>query len=396
VAAPQAARDQLRDASALLRGDAFRPLALAGLASLLVSFDSAVLVLALPAIAADFRTPVAELSRLGSALSLGTIAALPLAMQADRVGRRRLLILAVAAFSLANLASAAAPSVTWLVASRVVAVCFETVAGAVATALVVEEVAPDQRGLAVAAITVAAGLGTGLTTVLYPLVAPHWRVLYVAGGRESRAWTASTASAGSPRRPLRLLLEPRWRGRLVVVAAWAALGALLYVPAGLLSALYGSRVLGLSPTAISAVTLVSGIASVPAFLLGGRLSDRWGRRRLGAALGLLTAISTAATFSGGRAAYWTGNVLWSVLASAGVPVLGAWYGELFPTRARATSESVGSVAGALGGAAGFQLVALLQPKLGLGPSLAATAAGAVVSALLLLLLPETRGEALVP
>jgi MFS family permease len=290
-----------------------------------------------------------------------------------------------------------------------VAVCFETVAGAVATALVVEEVAPDQRGLAVAAITVAAGAGTGLTTVLYPLVAPHWRVLYVAGGsglagaavlaallRESRAWTASATSAGSLRLPLRLLLEPPWRGRLVVVAVWAALGALLYVPAGLLSALYGSRVLGLSPTVISAVTLVSGIASVPAFLLGGRLSDRWGRRRLGAALGLLTAISTAAAFSGGRAAYWTGNVLWSVLASAGVPVLGAWYGELFPTRARATSESVGSVAGALGGAAGFQLVALLQPRLGLGPSLAATAAGAVVSALLLLLLPETRGEALVP
>ena len=49
------------DAAALLRGEARRPLALAGLASLLVSFDSAVLVLALPAIAADFRAPVAEL-----------------------------------------------------------------------------------------------------------------------------------------------------------------------------------------------------------------------------------------------------------------------------------------------------------------------------------------------
>jgi predicted MFS family arabinose efflux permease len=384
-------------------------LALAGLASLLVSFDSAVLVLALPAIAADFGAPVVELSRLGSALSLGTIAALPVAMQADRVGRRRLLILAVAGFSIANLFSAASPSLVWLAASRVVAVCFETVAGSVATALVIEEVAPDQRGLAVAAITVAAGAGAGLTTVLYPLVAPHWRVLYVAGGgglagaavlaallRESRAWTASTASAGSPRLPLRVLLEPRWRTRLAVVAGWSALGALLYVPAGLLSALYGSRVLGLSPTAISAVTAVSGIASIPAFVIGGRLSDRWGRRRLGAGLGLLTAISTAATFGGSRAAYWTGSVLWSVLASAGVPVLGAWYGELFPTRARATSESVGSVAGALGGAAGFQLVALLQPVLGLGPSLAATAAGALVSALLLLLLPETRGDPLAP
>jgi predicted MFS family arabinose efflux permease len=409
VAAPQARRAFLRDAGALLRGGALRPLALAGLAALLVSFDSAVLILALPAIAADFHTSVAGLSRLGSALELGTIVALPIAMQADRVGRRRLLILAVAGFSMANLFSAAAPSLAWLAATRVVAVCFETVAGGVATALVIEEVAPDQRGVAVAAITIAAGAGAGLTTVLYPLVAPNWRVLYLAGGgglvgavvlavllRESRAWAASTASEGPPRVPLRVLLEPRWRVRLAVVAASGALGALLYEPAGLLAALYGSRALGLGPTAISTVMVVSGIASVPAFVVGGRLSDRWGRRRLGAAVSVLTAVFTAATFAGGRGAYWAGNVLWSVLASAGVPVLGAWYGELFPTRARATSESVGSVAGALGGVAGFQLVALLQPRLGLGPSLVAVAAGAVASSLLLLLLPETRGEALVP
>jgi len=408
LAPPQARPDLLRDAVALARGDAVRALALAGLAVFLVSFDSAVLVLALPAIAADFRTPVAELSRLGSALAIGTVAALPIAMQADRVGRRRLLVVAVAGFSLANLGSAWSPSLAWLAASRVVAVCFETVAGGVATALVIEEVAPGQRGLAVAAITVAAGAGTGLTTVLYPLLAPHWRALYLAGGaglagavvlaatlRESRAWTAARA-AGPPRLPLRVLLEPAWRLRLAVVAGWAALGELLYGPASLLSALFGSRALGLDPAVISAVMLVSGAVSVPAFLVGGRLSDRWGRRRLGAALGLLTAASTAVAFSGGRAGYWAGNVLWSVLASAGVPVLGAWLGELFPTRARATSESVGSVAGAVGGAAGFQLVALLQPRLGLGPSLALTALGAVAASLLLLLLPETRGETLTP
>ncbi|HXM55951.1 MAG TPA: MFS transporter [Candidatus Dormibacteraeota bacterium] len=392
-----------------LTGLAVRPLALAGLAAFFVSFDSAVLVLALPAIAADFRTPVADLGRLGSALSLGTLAALPVAMQADRVGRRRLLVLAVAGFSLANLASAWSPSLGWLAASRVVAVCFETVAGGTATALVVEEVAPGQRGLAVAAITIAAGAGTGLTTLLYPLLAPDWRALYLVGGAglagaavlawllpESRAWTASMAAGAPPRLPLRVLLEQRWRPRLAVVAAAAALGALLYQPAGLLSALFGSRELGLSPTLISAVTVVSGLASVPAFLAGGRLSDRLGRRRLGAGIGLLTALATAATFAGGQPAYWAGNVAWSVLASASVPVLGAWYGELFPTRARATAESVAAVAGAVGGAAGFQLVALLQPALGLGHSLAAPAAAALLGAGLLLLLPETSGEALAP
>jgi MFS family permease len=409
MAAAEAQGATLRAAGALLAGGSLRVMALAGLAALLVSFDSAVLVLALPAIAADFRTPVAELTRVGSALALGTLAALPIAMQADRVGRRRLLVLSVAGFSLANLASAWSPSVAWLAASRVVAVCFETVAAGTATALVIEEVSPDLRGLAVAGLTVMAGAGTGLTTLLYPLLAPHWRVLYLLGGAglagagvlalllpESRAWRASMTAGGRRRLPLRVLLEPPWRRRLAVVAVSGAAGALLYAPAALLSALFGSRELGLSPTLISAVTLVSGLASVPAFLVGGRLSDRWGRRRLGAGLGLLTAVATAATFAGGRAAYWAGSVLWSILASASVPVLGAWYGELFPTRARATSESAGAVAGAIGGAAGFQLVGLLQQRLGLGHALAAVSAGALLGAGLLLLLPETGGEPLEP
>lgn len=402
MAAPPARRVLLTEPGAL------RALALAGLAAFFVSFDSAVLVLALPAIAADFRTPVADLSRLGSALALGTLAALPVAMQADRLGRRRLLVVSVAGFSLANLASAWSPSLAWLAASRVAAVGFETVAGGTATALVVEEVGPDQRGLAVAAITVAAGAGTGLTTLLYPLLAPDWRALYLIGGsgvvgaavlalllRESRTWAASVAGV-PPRLPLRVLLEPTWRPRLAVVAASAALGALLYEPAGLLSALFGSRELGLSPALISAVTVVSGLASVPAFLAGGRLSDRLGRRRLAAGLGVLTALAAAATFAGGRAAYWAGSIVWSVLASASVPVLGAWYGELFPTRARATSEAVGSVAGAVGGSAGFQLVAALQPTLGLGHGLAVPAAAALLASALLLLLPETRGAPLPP
>jgi MFS family permease len=353
---------------------------------------------------------VADLGRVGSALALGSLAGLPIAMQADRLGRRRLLVLAVAGFSLANLASASSPSLAWLAASRVLAVCFETVAAATATALVIEEMPSGQRGLAVAGLTVAAGAGTGLTTLLYPVLAPHWRALYLAGGTglaaavvlarvlpESRAWAASVAAGGpGPRLPLRVLLEPPWRGRVAVVGASAALGLLLYEPAGLLSALFGSRELGLTPAVISAVTAVSGLASVPAFLVGGRLSDRFGRRRLAVGLGVLTAIATAASFAGGRPAYWIGNVLWSVTASASAPVLGAWYGELFPTRARATSESAVSAAGAAGGAVGFQLVGLLQPALGFGHSLAVPAAGALLAALLLLLLPETRGEALAP
>jgi predicted MFS family arabinose efflux permease len=378
-------------------------LGLAGLAAFLVSFDGSILVLALPAIARDFRASVPALAGLGSALQVGAVLGLPLAMLADRLGRRRLLAAAVLGFSLANAASAAAPSLAWLTGARVLAVGFETVAAAVATALVVEEVPNDQRARAVAAITIAGGAGLGLTTLLYPLFAPHWRWLYLLGcvgipaaavlGRylpESRAWSATRPD----RLPLRVLLAPPWRRRLAVAALAAALAAVFFEPAGILMALFASRQLHFSPALISAGVVVAGLVSLPAFPLGGWLSDRRGRRLLAASLGALTAVAAAVTFTSGAAAYWAGIVVWSFLASASIPVVGAWYGELFPTRARATSEAVSTVAAAAGGVLGLQLVAAAQPRLGLGYSLAATGVAALAGAALLLALPETRGQAL--
>ena len=73
-----------------------RTLVWAGLAVVLTAFDGSVLVLALPAIAADFKAQIPGLSNLGSVLALGSLGALPLATLADRFGRRRLIALGVA------------------------------------------------------------------------------------------------------------------------------------------------------------------------------------------------------------------------------------------------------------------------------------------------------------
>jgi len=374
-------------------------------AAFFVSFDGSVMVLALPAIASDFHASVPAIADLGSIFGLGAIIGLPIAMMADRQGRRRLLAVAVAGFSVANLASAAAPGLWWLAAIRAVAVAFETVAGSIAIALVIEEVAARWRGLAVAGLTIAAGAGAGLTIVLYPVLAPHWRWLYLLGCPglvaalvmarwlpESRAW----AAARPERLPIAVLLRPPWRRRLLLLAASAALGSVLYEPAGLLVALFASRRLGLGPPAISAVMVASGLASVPAFVVGGRLSDQWGRRRLAAGLSLMTAVFAVGTFAGITTFYWVGNVLWSVVASAAIPVVGAWAGELFPTRARATSEAATALAATAGGVAGLQVVGVLQPRIGLGAGVALAGLAAIAGAALLLLLPETGGEPLPP
>ncbi len=380
-----------------------RTLIWAGLAVVLNAFDGSVLVLALPAIAGDFHARVPALSNLGSVLALGSIGALPLATLADRFGRRRLIAVGVAGFSVANFASAFAPTLEALALLRLVAVCFEVLVGGVATALIVEEAPPGRRGQAVSVLAVLSGIGTGITVLAYPVVAPHWRYLFLAGGvgllaapiiwtrlPEGRVWQGVQLSGSA----LRLLIAPAWRRRLIVIAATTALLAVLLEPAGLLFTLFASQVLHLSPTAISELIIASGVAGAASYVAGGFFSDRFGRRVPATALTGATAVAASLSFATGTPGFVAGNVLWSSFASAATPVLGAWSAELFPTRARATAEALSSLAAAAGSVAGLQAVGLLSQSMSLGTALGLTGVIAFAGALLLLLLPETRGAPL--
>jgi predicted MFS family arabinose efflux permease len=380
-----------------------RTLIWAGLAVVLTAFDGSVLVLALPAIAGDFHARVPALSNLGSVLALGSIGALPLATLADRFGRRRLIAVGVAGFSVANFTSAFAPSLEALALLRLVAVCFEVLVGGVATALIVEEAPPGRRGQAVSVLAVLSGIGTGITVLAYPVVAPHWRYLFLAGGvglvaapliwsklPEGRVWQGVRLSGSA----LRLLIAPAWRRRLIVIAATTALLAVLLEPAGLLFTLFASQVLHLGPATISELIVASGVAGAASYVAGGFLSDRFGRRVPGTALTGATAVAASLSFATGTSGFVIGNVLWSSFASAATPVLGAWSAELFPTRARATAEAMSSLAAAVGSVAGLQAVGLLSQSVSLGTALGLTGVVAFLGALLLLLLPETRGAPL--
>src|SRR6266699_3289531 len=340
----------------------------AGVAVVLAGFEGSILVVALPAIAKEFHAGTSALSNLGSVLAVGTLGALPLATLADRFGRRRLIATGVAGFSLVTLASAYVPSLADLAFLRLFAVCFEVLVIGVATALIVEEAPAGSRGQAVSVLALLSGFGTGITVVAYPLVAPHWRWLFAAGGvglvaapliwmrlPEGRVWQRVRLSGSA----LRLLMAPPWRQRLLIIAATTALLAVLLEPAGLLFTVFASQKLRMSPTGIRVLIAVSGVAGAASYVAGGYLSDRFGRRAPGAALTGATAVAASVSFATGTPGFVIGNVLWSSFASAATPVLGAWSGELCPTRARASAEATGSVAAAVGSVAGRQAVGSL-------------------------------------
>jgi MFS family permease len=251
----------------------------------------------------------------------------------------------------------------------------------------------------VSVLALLGGLGTGITVISYPLLAPHWRWLFLAGGigavfapliwfrlPEGRTWLGAHVSGSA----LRLLLQPAWRRRVVVIAAMTALLAVLFEPAGLLFTVYATDSLHLVPAAISVLIVVSAIAGGASYLVGGYLTDRYGRRGPAIVLTIAATISTSLSFATATVGFYVGNVLWSAFASASTPVFGAWTAELFPTRARATAELTASVAAAVGSVVGLQAVGYLAQSSGLGRAIELGGVAAIAGALLLFLLPETR------
>ena len=375
----------------------------AAIALVITAFEGSVLVIALPAVATEFHASTPALSDLLSVLAIGTLGALPLSTLADKFGRKRLIAVGVAGSSLANLASGFAPSIAILAFFKLFAVCFEVLVAGVVTALIVEEAPAEHRGAAVSVLALLSGIGIFIVVVAYPLVAPHWRWLFYAGGvgvlvapfiwwllPESKAWQRVEVTGSA----LRLLMQRPWRRRMLILSTMTGLLAVLLDPAGLLYTVYASFVLHWSTVAISILVVVSGIAAAVSYLAGGYLTDRFGRRGPAVALTVSTAAATSLSFATGSIGFFVGNVLWSAFASAGTPVFGAWSGELFPTRARATAEAVIAVIAALGGIVGLQAVALLSGTTGMGGAIQLGGVAAVAGALLLFLLPETKQQPL--
>jgi MFS family permease len=375
----------------------------AGIAVVLTAYQGSVLVIALPAVANEFHARVPALSDLYSVLAIGSLGALPLSTLADRFGRKRLIAVGIAGSSMANFVSGFAPSIAVLAFLKLFAVCFEVLVAGVVTTLIVEEAPAEHRGAAVSVIALLSGVGIFLVVVAYPVIAPNWRWLYYASGvgvliapfiwwllPESKTWQSVRITTSA----MRLLLERPWRRRVLILATMTGLLAVLLGPAGRLYTVYATFVLDWSTLLISILIVVCGIAGAVSYLAGGYLTDRFGRRGPAIALTVSVAAATSLSFATGSIAFFVGNVLWSALASASTPVFGAWSGELFPTRARATAEAAIAVVAAMGNIAGLQAVAALAPATGLGGAIQLGGVAAIAGAMLLFLLPETKQQPL--
>ncbi|RWB08143.1 MAG: MFS transporter [Mesorhizobium sp.] len=293
-----------------------------------------------PAVASSFGTSVPAVMIAAAAFGLGTSAsALFLARYIDRLGARRMLQSALLLLALALVGSAAAPTVTMLVAAQLLA---GIAAGIAMPAIYASAaaIAPPGResgtiGVVLTGWTLSMVAGVSLSAVLADLV--HWRAVFAAVAvLATLAWMGLTVTslsdirrAGPAPAPLEALGIP---GILPLLVACAAFMTSFYGVYGYL----GDHLhvgLGQPVSANGLAALAYGIGFGTAALLDGVI-DRLGARRVMPFAYLLVAVvyvAMAATSDSFRLTL-TMVAIWGLANHFGLNVLVMRLSALDPSR----------------------------------------------------------------
>jgi DHA1 family inner membrane transport protein len=205
----------------------------------------------------------------------------------SRVGRRQLLVAALALFALANAAAALAPTFSLLLAARILAALGAAIVTPVAGAVAAELAEPEHKGRALSMVlgglSVSWVVGVPLGSVFGDIYG--WRASFVLVA------VLTAVAAGGVGALLPAVEGPREAGGLAARLAMAKRGAVLValfittlgVGAGFVVLTYIRPLLedltGFGVGGIGWMLLLFGAASVTGTAVGGYAADRWGYGR---------------------------------------------------------------------------------------------------------------------
>jgi putative MFS transporter len=395
----------------------WRVFGLVSAATLFDQYDRSLFAMALPQIQADLAIGEAQVGVLGSIVRLGALPAFALALAADRLGRRRLLLFTILAYTLLTGATALAPDARSFVALQFLARIFTTAEVLLAVVVLSEELDPGVRGWGIGALFAIQACGVGLAAALLPLVelsAGSWRILYAVGlvpllllAWWRRALPETERFEAHRRRledapQIRQLLAPAvalvrdYPARFALVSTVIFVGAASGAAADFFGPKYLQQAHGWEPSDVSILYLAGGAFAIGGAALAGWLSDRFGRRSVAVVLSTLLPLLAIAFYNGGG---WWLPPLWMALIVVllGSETVFATYGtELFPTSYRSTASGARVVVATLGVVLGLSLESLLYALLGSHWTAVTVMLGAGLLTPLLvgLFFPETAGRSL--
>jgi putative MFS transporter len=389
-----------------------RLVAFLSVATFFEGYDFFAIAQILPTLRAELHLDPSAAGVLLAVVNFGTVLASGLVRLADRWGRRRVLSITIVGYTLCSALTAAATDAWTFGAAQLLARVFLIGEWAVAMVIAAEELPADRRGTMIGIIQASSSLGGIACAAAVPALlgtSLGWRSVYLIGTvplvlaalarrglRETRRFAERAPDDGAPRGVLAVLRGPYRRRVLELGLIWS----LTYVCTQSATTFWkefavGER--GLSDAQVGLSLSVAAVAAMPLVFGAGKLFDRLGRRSGGAIVFVAASAGVlgAYTLSG----QWplTAALVVAVFGTSAVlPLLNAYTAELFPTAMRADAFALANnVLGRVGYVLAPAFVGAAAASQGFGRAVGATALFPIVAlALVLLLLPETRGREL--
>ena len=382
---------------------------LLGAATLFEGYDRFIVSLALPYIGKDLGASEGQLGYALSLIRVGALLSVALGRIADRVGRRRLLLVSVLAYTVATAATGLSQGLVTFVMFQLAATVFLVAELALAQVVIAEEFPAQWRGRGQGMLGAFGALGAGMAAILFPVMQPTslgWRGLYLIGIAplllltylqralpETRHWQGLHVAAGEPRAGAVAVFQRGLRGRLCVLTVIATAASAVAGSAFGFMSFRATNDLGWTPAQVSKMIITGGGIGFWGWFVFGRLVDVFGRRRIGA----ISLIGGAGAIIAFYRTTWllpsfTGMVFLEAGAAIAINALGT---ELFPTRVRATAKAWITNAGIIGAMLGLATVGAASAALGgAGVVIPLLAIAPALAAPLLFLLPETGSREL--
>jgi MFS family permease len=339
-------------------------------------------------------------------IRLASLGGLPLTGAADRLGRRRVLLLACGAGLVCTAAAALSPGYWWFVVVFALGRPLLSATAALCQVGAAEHTGSADRAKAVALIAAGYGVGAGITALLLGAVGSGgFRIVFalavvpMAFVPLARRYVVEpdryVVAEAAPTHPVPVLgaVERPYRARLLVVAGLAFAVSVITGPANSYLFVYAENVRGLSHWETAAMVAGAGVVGLAGLLLGRWLADRVGRRVTCAATIAAMCAFGVLTYGGPRPALVIGYELGVLTAATFAPAGGALANELFPTAVRASVAGWNVVAGVLGAVAGLLVFGAVADTGGrFGLAAAVTFLPVLLAIPLFALLPETRAR----
>jgi MFS family permease len=315
----------------------------------------------------DFGVGDTGIGNAGSIVRFGIVFVLPFAVLADRIGRRRVVVAMAVAAPLVTAAGALAPTFPFLVATQAVGRPLGLALDFLVAVVAAEEMPRNSRAYAISVLALASGLGAGTAVMALPLAdisAGSWRLVYLV----ALVWLVVAVDIArrlpeTKRFARPHVVAPRLdRRRFAVLAGVALLTNLFVAPASFFQNDYLKDVRGFNATSIAIFTLVTATPAGVGLMLGGRVADVRGRRRLIAVVLPAATAFGVVSYAVGGPVMWLSVFLAGVLGGLTYPALAVYRTELFPTGNRGRAAGLLTACALIGGIGGLQVMGRLLDR----------------------------------